>query len=63
MLLVEYWNSVVSVDPSGLTVPASVAPVVDNELAAPVVTTGGVSVVNDSVGPAIVPLGPVATAR
>ena len=31
--------------------------------AAPVVTAGGVSVVNDSVGPSMVPLGPAATAR
>ena len=61
--LVEYWNSVASVEPCGLTVPLSVAPVVDTELAAPVVTMGGVSVVNESVGPVTVPFGPVATAR
>ena len=62
VLLVEYWNSVVSVEPSGLTVPASVAPVLDNELAAPVVTTGAVSVVNDAVGPGDGAAGLVATA-
>ena len=35
VLLVEYWNSVVSVESSGLTVPASVAPVDDTNRLTP----------------------------
>ena len=38
--LVEYWNSAVVVEPFGLTVALSVAPVSVIELAAPVATVG-----------------------
>ena len=49
---VEYWNRAVVVEPFGLTVALSVAPVAEIETAAPVVTDGGVRarVVNDCGG-------------
>ena len=47
--LVEYWNRRWSAEPFGLTVPLSVAPVAVTETAAPVVTVGGVRVVNEPV--------------
>ena len=39
---VEYWNRTVVVDPSGLTDAWSVAPTVETEVAALVMTTGSV---------------------
>src|SRR5215472_16278733 len=59
---VEYWNSAVAVEPSGLTVPWSVAPVVVTAVAGAVATAGGGTVSNDRAGAATVPPGPVATA-
>src|SRR5262249_57179143 len=52
---VEYWNRAVAVEPSGLAVPLSVAPVVVTAVAAPVATAGGGTKRNDRAGAATGP--------
>ena len=61
--LVEYRKDAVVVEPVGLTVALSVAPVVLIELGAPVATVGGGRVTNELANAAAVPPELVATTR